>query len=100
GVTVNGAAGTTSSIGTNVKHDDKSSTDPYHVFAYNTTPYYDPSVPSPSATAQFTLAAVPKSIMVYGENRTIPPAVTATGATFSDTFGPVYATVYVISSCS
>ena len=96
-VTVNGAAGTTSSIGTKVKHDDKSSTDPYHVFAYNTTPYYDPSVASPSATAQFTLAAVPKSIMVYGENRTITPAVTATGATFTDTFGPFEAHVYVIS---
>ncbi|HMC68291.1 MAG TPA: hypothetical protein VKJ07_03975, partial [Mycobacteriales bacterium] len=58
-VTVNGASAATSSIGTKVKHDDKSSTDPYHVFAYNTTPYYDPSVASPSATAQFTLAAAP-----------------------------------------
>jgi hypothetical protein len=92
-VTVNGAPGATSSIRTKVKHDDKSSTDPYHVFAYNTTPYYDPSVASPSATAQFTLAAAPKSITVYGENRTITP----TGATFTDTFGPFEAHVYVIS---
>jgi hypothetical protein len=96
-VTVNGAGRATSSIGTKVKHDDKSTTDPYHVFAYNTTTYYDPSVVSPSATAQFTLPAVPKSITVYGENRAIAPTVTATGATFTDTFGPFEAHVYVIS---
>jgi len=96
-VTVNGAGRATSSIGTKVKHDDKSTTDPYHVFAYNTTTYYDPSVASPSATAQFALPAVPKSITVYGENRAIAPTVTATGATFTDTFGPFEAHVYVIS---
>ena len=67
------------------------------MFAYNTTTYYDPSVASPSATAQFTLPAVPKSITVYGENRAIAPTVTATGATFTDTFGPFEAHVYVIS---
>jgi hypothetical protein len=96
-VTVNGTARATASIGTKVKHDDKSTTDPYHVFAYNTTPYYDPGVASPSATAQFALPAVPKSITVYGENRAIAPTLTATGATFTDTFGPFEAHVYVIS---
>ena len=96
-VTVNGAGRATSSIGTKVKHDDKSTTDPYHVFAYNTTPDYDPGVASPSATAQFTLSAVPKSITVHGENRAIAPTLTASGATFTDTFGPFEAHVYVIS---
>ncbi len=96
-VTVNGATRATLSIETKVKHDDKSTTDPYHVFAYNTTPDYDPSVASPSATAQFALPAAPKSITVYGENRAIAPTVTATGATFTDTFGPFEAHVYVIS---
>ena len=96
-VTVNGASQAPSSIGTKVKHDDTSRMDSYHVFAYNTTPYYDPSVASPSATAQFTLPAVPKSVTVHGENRTITPTSTATGATFTDTFGPFEAHVYVIS---
>ena len=95
-VTVNGAPRATSSIGTKVKHDDRSSTDPYHVFAYNTTPDNDPRIASPSATAQFTLPAVPKSITVHGENRAITPTATATGATFTDTFGPFEAHVYVI----
>ena len=67
------------------------------MFAYNTTPYYDPSVTSPSATVQFTLSAVPKSITVHGENRAIAPTLTASGATFTDTFGPFEAHVYVIS---
>src|SRR5882724_6484717 len=97
GVTVNGTARATASIGTKVKHDDTSTTDPYHLFAYNSTPYYDPGVASPSATAQFTLPAVPKSITVYGENRAIAPTSTATGASFTDTFGPFEAHVYVIS---
>jgi hypothetical protein len=96
-VTVNGTGRATSSIGTKVKHDDTSTTAPYHVFAYNATPDYDPGVASASATAQFTLPAVPKSITVYGENRAIAPTSTGTGATFTDTFGPFEAHVYVIS---
>src|SRR2546421_4337265 len=96
-VTVNGTGRATSSIGAKVKHDDKATTDPYHVFAYKTTPDYDPNLAAPSATAQFTLPAVPKSITVYGENRAIAPMVTATSATFTDTFGPFEAHVYVIS---
>ena len=96
-VTVNGASAPTSSIATKVKHDDTSMTDPYHVFAYNTTPYYDAGTASPSATVQFSLQAAPKSITVYGENRAITPTLTATGATFTDTFGPFEAHVYAIT---
>src|SRR5438132_11291541 len=97
GVTANGKARGTATTRTEVKHDDTSTTDPYHLFAYNSTPYYDPGVASPSATAQFTLPAVPKSITVYGENRALAPTSTATGASFTDTFGPFEAHVYLIS---
>ena len=96
-VTVNGAGVPTSAIATKVKHDDTSPTDPYHVFAYNVTPYYQPGIASPSAAVQFSLAVAPKSIAVYGENRSITPTLTATGATFTDTFGPFEAHVYVIA---
>src|SRR5438094_6629082 len=92
-VTVNGAGRAPSSIGTKGKHDDKFTTDPSHVYAYNTTQDHKPGLASPSATAQFTLPAAPKSITVYGENRTL----TATGANFTDTFGPFEAHVYVIT---
>jgi hypothetical protein len=79
----------TSSIRTLVKSD--AATGKTYVFAYNTTPYYSASVASPSVTVQFALPTTPGSITVYGENRTITPA-----ASFSDTFGPFAAHVYVI----
>jgi len=56
-----------------------------YVFAYNSTPYYNANVATPSVTVQFTLPTVPSSITVYGENRTLAP----TGTGFSDTFWTV-----------
>jgi hypothetical protein len=79
----------TSAIRTLVKHDDLAGKD--YLFAYNTTPYYNASVATPSVTATFQLPAS-ATITVYGENRTVQA-----GATFSDTFGPFEAHVYVIS---
>ena len=59
--------------------------------AIRRSPYYNANVATPSVTATFQLPAS-ATITVYGENRTI-----AGGATFSDTFGPFEAHVYVIS---
>ncbi len=91
-VRLNAPAGTVfpaSAIRTMVKHDDR--TGKNYLFAYNTTPYYNAGVTTPSVTVQFTLPTTPQSITVYGENRTIPAS-----ATFSDTFGPFAAHVYEI----
>jgi hypothetical protein len=76
-----------STIRTLVKHD----ADKDYVFAYNTTPYYQASVASPSVTATFSLTTN-ATIAVYGENRSL-----GTAATFTDTFGPFEAHVYVIT---
>jgi len=81
----------TTAVRTLVKHEDFSGKD--YVFAYNTTPYYNANVATPSVTVQFSLPTVPSSITVYGENRTLAP----NGAGFSDTFGPFEAHVYVIN---
>jgi len=81
----------TTAVRTLVKHDDFSGKD--YVFAYNTTPYYNANVATPSVTVQFSLPTVPSSITVFGENRTVAP----NGAGFSDTFGPFEAHVYVIN---
>jgi hypothetical protein len=88
-VTKQGVAQPTSTIKTMVKHDTLTNTD--YVFAYNTTPYYNAGVASPSVSAQFSLPATAASINVYGENRNL-----AAGGSFSDTFGPFEAHVYVI----
>jgi hypothetical protein len=79
----------TTSIRTMVKHDEV--TGKNYLFAYNTTPYYNAGVTTPSVTVQFTLPSTPGSITVYGENRSITAS-----ATFSDTFGPFAAHVYEI----
>jgi hypothetical protein len=79
-----------SSIRTLVKHDAASNTD--YLIAYNTTPYYNASVASPSVTVQFTLPAPPATaIVVHGENRNL-----AAAATLTDTFGPFEAHVYIL----
>jgi hypothetical protein len=87
----------TSTIRTLVKHDEVTGED--YLFAYNTTPYYNANVATPSVTATFQLPEGKMSAMIEvygekngnGERRTI-----AGGTTFSDTFGPFEAHVYVI----
>ena len=82
----------TSSIRTMIKHvEHENGTATDYLFAYNTTSYYNANVASPSVTVRFALPATPTSIAVYGENRTI-----SASATFSDTFGPFEAHVYMI----
>jgi hypothetical protein len=63
-----------------------------YVIAYNATSYYNPNVATPSISATFTLPIPASAINVYGESRNL-----ASGASFTDTFGPFQAHVYEIS---